>query len=395
MPTKLSMEEVKLKLSDRNNRIPNKKVFCLNIDDYISMKSNNLKFTCINDHIWTAPLGRIIQNDSGCPICNTSHLSVTNRRDISKINDILNNKFLGFSFPNILTEYKNNKSKITVICPVNHNSLRPLASLLNSSGACSICNKMIRFEKTKQNFYNKCKQRHGNKYDYTQTDFIGYNIGSKKIQIVCKQHGLFIQNSDDHITGHGCPKCAEPATSYKALTWLDYIAAKMCINIQHAANGGEFQIPNTLYKVDGYSTDTTPPTCFEFDGDAYHGNPNRYDKNDTPNPFSKLTTDELYQKTLLKHNKIRELGYNLITIWEYDWDLLGIPNKSYSINSFKTNKILSEDISIYGMELIEPFISYKHKHNFRCLKCDKVFQTSISSRKQMFKQHGSYGCLSC
>jgi hypothetical protein len=32
-----------------------------------------------------------------------------------------------------------------------------------------------------------------------------------------------------------------------------------------------------------------------------------------------LTYNELYEKTLIRENKIKELGYNLKTIWENDW----------------------------------------------------------------------------
>jgi len=32
-----------------------------------------------------------------------------------------------------------------------------------------------------------------------------------------------------------------------------------------------------------------------------------------------LTYKELYDKTLIRDNKIKELGYNLVTIWENDW----------------------------------------------------------------------------
>ena len=33
----------------------------------------------------------------------------------------------------------------------------------------------------------------------------------------------------------------------------------------------------------------------------------------------RLNYKELYDKTLIRDNKIKELGYNLVTIWENDW----------------------------------------------------------------------------
>ena len=58
--------------------------------------------------------------------------------------------------------------------------------------------------------------------------------------------------------------------------------------------------------------------CIEIHGDKYDGNPNRFDSNEL-NRVSKLTFGELYQKTLDKENKLKELGYNVISIWETDF----------------------------------------------------------------------------
>lgn len=33
----------------------------------------------------------------------------------------------------------------------------------------------------------------------------------------------------------------------------------------------------------------------------------------------KKLSKSLYDETLIRENKIKELGYNLVTIWEYDW----------------------------------------------------------------------------
>ena len=70
------------------------------------------------------------------------------------------------------------------------------------------------------------------------------------------------------------------------------------------------------YRVDGYDPNTN--TIYEFNGDFWHGNPNRFDSNEL-NRVSKLTFGELYQKTLDKENKLKELGYNVISIWETDF----------------------------------------------------------------------------
>jgi hypothetical protein len=105
--------------------------------------------------------------------------------------------------------------------------------------------------------------------------------------------------------------------SYKCIKWLDEIAAKEDIVIQHAGNGGEYCIPTTRYKADGYCKETN--TIYEFHGDVFHGNPTLYHLDQPCHPFTKETAGVLYQRTLKKEHTIRELGYALIVMWENDY----------------------------------------------------------------------------
>lgn len=51
----------------------------------------------------------------------------------------------------------------------------------------------------------------------------------------------------------------------------------------------------------------------------WHGNPEKYDPEDKHFLIDK-TYGELYQATLDRAKWIRDCGYNLIEIWEADWD---------------------------------------------------------------------------
>ena len=51
---------------------------------------------------------------------------------------------------------------------------------------------------------NKFKLVHGNKYDYSKTDFIKTTV---KVCIICPEHGEFWQEPHAHLKGQGCPKC--------------------------------------------------------------------------------------------------------------------------------------------------------------------------------------------
>lgn len=116
-----------------------------------------------------------------------------------------------------------------------------------------------------------------------------------------------------------CPGCSQNRSYSKtAITWLETIMKGEKINIRHAENGGEFIIPNTRYKADGFCKETN--TIYEFYGDAFHGNLNIYNENDLCHPFIKnLTAKDLFEKTKEREQIIKAKGYKLITIWENDF----------------------------------------------------------------------------
>ncbi|MGI0075886.1 MAG: DUF7487 domain-containing protein [Nitrosopumilaceae archaeon] len=103
--------------------------------------------------------------------------------------------------------------------------------------------------------------------------------------------------------------------SYVAICWLESIMEEQNTFIQHAANNGEYHIPNTKYFADGYCKKTN--TIYEFYGDVFHGNPNLFRSDIKCHPFNRdMTAGELYQKTIERENIIKSLGYNLETMWE-------------------------------------------------------------------------------
>lgn len=58
---------------------------------------------------------------------------------------------------------------------------------------------------TKEDFIEKAIQIHGDTYNYSNVVYAGNKI---KVGILCKQHGVFFQKPNNHISlKHGCPKC--------------------------------------------------------------------------------------------------------------------------------------------------------------------------------------------
>ena len=100
-----------------------------------------------------------------------------------------------------------------------------------------------------------------------------------------------------------------------SIEWIEFISKLNNNIIQHALNGEEFKIPNTRFKADGFCKETN--TIYEFHGDYWHGNPNIYEPNDKT--YFGKTFGELYETTLKREQLIKDMGFNLITMWESDW----------------------------------------------------------------------------
>jgi hypothetical protein len=56
------------------------------------------------------------------------------------------------------------------------------------------------------NFLEKCKKVHGDKFDYSLVEYKNKNT---KVRIMCEQHGIFEQTPGNHINQkQGCPQCS-------------------------------------------------------------------------------------------------------------------------------------------------------------------------------------------
>lgn len=69
------------------------------------------------------------------------------------------------------------------------------------------CPKCSRTFTSTEDFVNKAKLIHGNKYDYSKTLFTNANT---PVTIICPEHGEFKQLPYVHaIMGSGCQKCSQ------------------------------------------------------------------------------------------------------------------------------------------------------------------------------------------
>ena len=103
-------------------------------------------------------------------------------------------------------EYLKNNVDVIIICPIHGESRQRPSNHLNGGG-CFGCGRDISISlntRSKEEFVKKCKETHGDTYDYTATTYINCK---DTIEIICKKHGIFEQTADNHQRGAVCPSC--------------------------------------------------------------------------------------------------------------------------------------------------------------------------------------------
>jgi hypothetical protein len=203
---------------------------------------------------------------------------------------------------------------VSIICPEHGQFEQKPYNHVNRGGGCCKCSGS--YQPTTEEFIGKAKQVHGDKYDYSE---VVYDSCDHVVVIICPMHGRFEQTPYIHVNlGCGCRKCSYKGYSKGQIEWLTFLEGLYGIQIVHFGNSTtEYSIPQTRWKADGYHEASN--TIYEYHGDYWHGNPRLYSR-DTIHPVSNRPMGELYQNTIDREQQIKALGYNLVVMWESDWN---------------------------------------------------------------------------
>jgi hypothetical protein len=105
------------------------------------------------------------------------------------------------------TNYCGGKTKVVIICE-KHGEFEQLPNAHLKGHGCEKCSfNLISLAKraSKEDFIIQANEIHGLKYDYSKVEYIN---AKNDVQIICKEHGTFLQIPDSHLRGSGCPGCA-------------------------------------------------------------------------------------------------------------------------------------------------------------------------------------------
>jgi hypothetical protein len=234
----------------------------------------------------------------GCPFCAGKFLTTELFIKTAK-------KTHGDKYDYTFVIYKTNKDKVIVSCRACGKQFPQLPSNHLQGQGCPWCSRSPIIDT--DIFIERAIGIHGDKYNYSLVHYIASKVD---VDIICKTCSItFPQQPMVHLSGSGCPKCPS-RTSRSEKNWLDYLG------IPEKYRGSILKIDGKTIKTDAYNPTTN--TVYEFYGDYWHGNPEKFDHNKTHRHTGK-TFGELYHNTIKREELLKQAGYNLITIWESDW----------------------------------------------------------------------------
>ena len=159
----------------------------------------------IHGEFWQSPHDHL--RGCGCKKCsidkNKKYLT-SNTKEFTERAQIVHNGFYDYS----KVEYVNANTKVCIICPIHGEFWQTPMHHLNRNGCpkCRYIKSSNKKRKTTKWFIEESKKIHGNKYDYTKTE---YHRLDEKVCIICPIHGEFWQSPANHMKGHGCPYCSK------------------------------------------------------------------------------------------------------------------------------------------------------------------------------------------
>lgn len=182
-----------------------------------------------------------------------------------------------------LVNYINNNTNVRIICLIHGEFDQCPRSHLMGRG-CPYCSK---YKSTFDNFINKANLIHGNKYIYSNVNYID---SVTKVKIICPEHGEFEQKPDGHLNGKGCSLCG----GSKKKTTEEFI------NMSVEIHGNKYDYSLVNYK----NTMTKVSIVCPIHG-IFKMKPNNHIVKKQCCPKCNISKGEISISNFLKNNKIK------------------------------------------------------------------------------------------
>lgn len=207
-----------------------------------------------------------------------------------------------------LFAYSNLNKKSKVICKLHGVFITNISNLIYNKCGCHKCSKRLTFLCSRKEIIKRARGIHGSLYTYSKFVYKNFRTKSK---VTCKIHGDFMITPDKFVfKKRGCNKCAGKISASER-RWLN------SLNIKSLKRQFFIKIDNFRFHADGYDPITN--TVYEFLGNYWHGNPKVFKKNHL-NKVRNKTFGQLYNETMNKKKLLKKHGYNVVYMWEKDYE---------------------------------------------------------------------------
>jgi hypothetical protein len=245
----------------------------------VEYKDNNTKviITCpIHGEFLQSPHQHL--SGQGCPDCSGRKKGNT-EIFIEKANLVHSYKY---NYEKVV--YKNNSTKVIIICLIHGEFLQTPKDHLYKKCGCPKCSGK---GKTTEEIVRLSIEAHKEKYGYTKVVYKGM---FNKIIIDCEKHGEFLQTPQNHILNkNGCPQCAKEKTVSENERSLREKIINFFPNLKIESNFRK------LPEIRGLEIDIfLPEICLaiEWNGKYWHN-------------FSYKRKNDKFKKEILKENLIQ------------------------------------------------------------------------------------------
>ncbi|MBO6253808.1 MAG: DUF723 domain-containing protein [Bacteroidaceae bacterium] len=166
---------------------------------------------------WQTPANHL--KGKGCPTC--GHIITWNKRgriDTDKVIELFKN-IHGDKYDYSMVKYRDMKTKVCIICPLHGEFWQTPEKHIKREFGCPQCGIIRRSKKrilSTDDFIDKARVVHGNKYDYSNVKYVNSHT---KVCIICPEHGEFWQTPNKHLCGDECPECNYRKNKHECKLW--------------------------------------------------------------------------------------------------------------------------------------------------------------------------------
>ena len=209
---------------------------------------------------------------------------------------------------------------------------------------------------TTENFIRRAKQVHGDKYDYSKSEYNGTHI---KTTIICPIHGEFLQSPHDHLKGCGCKKCGDKKSSQnRSLTTEEFIERARKVH------GDRYDYSKVIY-INSH----TNVCIIDENGDEFYQTPNAH-LNGHGNPQKayetlwdkrgRITTEEFIERAKKIHGD------------KYDYS---------KVNYVNAKRKICVICPIHGEFWVKPYNFLNFKGCYKCGRQESGRKQTMSTTK--------------